>query len=118
MDNIINNGGTPLMPPVGDADYIIGYWQALGMATPNGMGSAPLSASEISHWSQLSGIELAPFEYTSIVDMSRHYLSSMQQGAKPDFPPPYGDPVSEFDRTKVATKISNAFKAFIGAKRK
>ena len=106
------------MPPVGDAEYIIDYWRAVGMALPNGMGSAPISATELSNWAQAQGLDLAPFEFSAVLEMSRAYLSSMQQGEQPNCPPPYGDPVNDFDRQKVASKISNAFKAFIGAKRK
>ena len=118
MDSIINNGGSPLMPQVGDAEYIIEYWRSVGVAMSTGMGSAPISATELSNWAHGQGIELAPFEFTAVLEMSRSYLGSMQQGEQPNCPPPYGDPVNEFDRQKVASKISNAFKAFIGAKRK
>lgn len=106
------------MPPVGDAEYLIDYWRSVGMALPTGMGSAPISATELTNWATAQGIDLAPFEFSAVLEMSRAYLGSMQQGEQPDCQPPYGDPVSEFDRQKVASKISNAFKAFIGAKGK
>jgi len=106
------------MPPIYEADYVVSYWHSVGMATQNGMGSSPISATELMNWSNAQGIELTPFEFNAVIEMSRSYLSSLQQGERPDCPPPYGDPVNEFDRQKVATKISNAFKAFIGAKRK
>jgi len=118
MDSIINNGGEPLMPPVGDAEYLIGYWHSVGMVTANGMGSSPISSVELQTWAQAQGIDMAPFEFNAVMEMSKSYLASLHQGEKPDCPPPYGNPVNEFDRQKVASKISNAFKAFIGARRK
>ena len=118
MDKIIDNGGAPLMPPVGDAEYILDYWRSVGMALPTGMGSAPITATELSNWAQAQGLDLAPFEFSAVLEMSRAYLGSMQQGETPTCPPPYGDPVNEFDRQKVAGKLGSAFKAFIGAKRK
>jgi len=118
MDKIIENGGTPLLPPVGDAEYLLEYWRAVGMAISNGMGTAPITATELTHWANAQGLELAPWEFAALLEMSRTYLGAMQQGENPNSLPPYGDPVNQFDRQKVANKVSNAFKAFIGASKR
>ena len=49
-EKIQKNGGKPLMPDVGDAHYLITYWQDLGMVEMGAMGPVPLSAREINSW--------------------------------------------------------------------
>lgn len=105
------------MPEVGDAEYLIGYWRSVGLAMSGALGSGPITSTELFAWQSGQGVELTPFEFDVILEMSRSYLSLMQAGSKPECPPPYGDPVNEFDRKAVSEKVSGAFKAFIQAKR-
>lgn len=116
-EKIQKNGGKPLMPDVGDAEYVITYWQDLGMVEMGAMGPIPLSAREILSWQQCTGVELEAWEYRAIKQMSQTYLMQAKESEKPECVPPFGDPVSEFDRTIVSNKVGNAFKAFIQAKR-
>lgn len=116
--DMIARGGTPLMPPLEDAAYILSYWQELGMVESNGMGATPLSAREIAAWQEGSGIMLQAWEFHILREMSRAYLAQLHESEKPDCPPPYGDPVNNFDREVVSKKVSNAFQAFMQAKRK
>lgn len=106
------------MPDIGDGEYLIAYWQDIGLAQSGGFGSAPLSCLEVEAWQRCTGICLEPWEFKILRDMSRSYLSQLQEGEKPECPPPYGDPVQDFDREAVSKKVSNAFKAFILAKHK
>ena len=105
------------MPDVGDAEYVITYWQDLGMVEMGAMGPVPLSAREIISWQQCTGVELTSWEYRAIKQMSQAYLMQAKDSEKPECVPPFGDPVSEFDRSIVSNKVGNAFKAFIQAKR-
>lgn len=105
------------MPEVGDAEYLVGYLRSVGLAMTGAMGSGPITSTELAAWQAGQGIDLTPFEFDAILQMSRAYLTSMQAGAKPDCPPPFGDPVNEFDRKTVSEKVSGAFKAFIQSKR-
>jgi hypothetical protein len=116
-EKIQKNGGKPLMPDVGDAEYVITYWQDLGMVEMGAMGPIPLSAREILSWQECTGVELEAWEYRAIKQMSQTYLMQAKESEKPECVPPFGDPVSEFDRTIVSNKVGNAFKAFIQAKR-
>jgi hypothetical protein len=50
-------------------------------------------------------------------EMSRMYLIQAEESKKPECPPPYGDPVNEFDRGMVSKKVSNAFKSLLQANR-
>lgn len=114
---IQRNGGSPMFPSVGDANYVITYWQDLGVVESGAMGPIPLSAKEILSWQQCSGIHLQPWEFKVLRDMSRLYLIQHEESKNPECSPPFGDPVNEFDRAVVSKKVSNAFKSFIQAKR-
>jgi hypothetical protein len=117
-EQIEANGGKPLMPNLDEAAYIVSYWQDIGVVGAGAMGPVPLANTEIAAWVELSGIQLTPWEFATIKEMSRLYLASLHDGQKPDCPPPFGDPVNEFDREQVGKKVGNAFKAFIQAARK
>jgi hypothetical protein len=112
------NGGTPLMPHVDEAMYLVQYWQDMGVATEGGFAPTALTAQEVESWQRCTGIDLQPWEFSAVRAMSRAYLRQAHESEQPECPPPYGDPVNQFDRNVVAKKVSNAFKAFIQAGRK
>ena len=106
------------MPDIAGAEYLVDYWQQLGRCSSGAMGPIPLSATEIQAWQKGTRTELLPWEFSAIIEMSRGYVSSLLEGEKTETPPPYGDPVREFDRDLVSKKVSNAFKAFLQARKK
>ena len=114
---IERNGGFPLFPSVGNADYVITYWHDLGVVESGAMGPIPLSSKEILSWQECTGVELEAWEFRVLRDMSRRYLIQHEESKKPECPPPFGDPVNDFDRDVLSKKVGNAFKAFIQAKR-
>lgn len=101
--------------PMVDADYLINYWNDLGLCGAGSMGATALSALEISAWASMSAVELEPWEFTALKQMSQNYVQYLYQGENPDMPPPYGETVKEFDRDVVQKKLVGAFKAFIMA---
>jgi hypothetical protein len=117
VEKIISNGGEPLMPFV-DAGYIVAYWQDMGLVSSGSMGAAPLPASEIYAWSSLSAVELEPWEFNAIRQMSQNYAAYIHKGENPAEPPPFGSSAQEFDRFVVQKKLTNAFKSFIMAGKK
>ena len=44
---IEQNGGKLLMPKVGEAEYLIKYWQDLGLVSVSSNGTIPLSSQEM-----------------------------------------------------------------------
>lgn len=114
---IEDNGGTPLLPEV-DAAYMVGHWYAVGQVMPTGQGVLPLSAAELRAWQQGRQADLAPWEFQTLLDMSRAYVGQLHESEKPECPPPFGDAANEFDREIVSKKVANAFKAFQHAKKK
>lgn len=106
------------MPEITGAEYVVSYWQSLGRCSIGAMGPIPLSSIEIEAWKAGTRTDLAPWEFTAIIEMSRAYISMINEGENPETPPPYGDPVREFDRDLVSKKVGNAFKAFLQARKK
>lgn len=115
---IVARGGTPLMPDIDGAEYLVDYWQDLGMAQSEGGVPTPLSATEIAAWQQSTGNELQPWEFHILREMSRAYLRQLHESEKPECPPPYGDPTALIDRETVGKKVASAFKSMIQQKRK
>lgn len=104
--------------PECDAEYLILYWQDLNLCSVGAMGPVPLSATEIYSWSALSGVELEPWEFNSLRQMSQNYVSYLHISEAPDAAPPYGSLAQEYDRNVVQKKLTSAFKAFIMANKK
>ena len=104
------------MPEVYEVEYLIAYWQDMGMVGSGAMGMTPIAHSELLAWMNGKAIYLSPWEFGTIIEMSRAYISEYYQAETPDHPPPYGTPELEFDRAEVAKKVSSAFKSFIGIK--
>jgi hypothetical protein len=117
-EKIEANGGKPLMPDVEGAEYLLAYWQASGKCNVGAMGPIPLTPADLLAWQHGTRTDLLPWEFSSILEMSRGYVGMISEGEKPETPPPFGDPVREFDRDSVSKKVTNAFKAFIQARKK
>jgi len=113
LEKIIDNGGTPLMPDIGDGSYLVEYWNDLGLFMEGQMGPVALSAQEIQSWQSGAQLSLNAWEFRVVMQMSRAYLSELRAGAEPECPPPYGNPANEFDRATVSKKIGNAFKSLL-----
>lgn len=102
------------MPRV-TAEYIVDYWNDLGLVEYSSMGAIPLSSAEIDAWSRGSSTELMPWEFRALRQMSKDYLSSLNSSEDPATPPPYGKMAQEYDRGVVQKKLVNQFKSFMMA---
>lgn len=80
------------------------------------MAAQPLLPSELLSWQQGMAVTLSPWEFSAIREMSRAYVEQSRISDNPECPPPYGNPVNEFDRATVSKSVTNAFKAFMQAK--
>ena len=105
------------MPEVGEAIYLVHYWNDLGLFAEGPMGPVAISSQEVIAWQQGSQLELSAWEFSSLIQMSRSYLSSMRAASDPACPPPYGNPVNEFDRSVLSKRVSDAFKSLLMARK-
>ena len=105
------------MPDVGEAAYLVSYWHELGLFEEGQMGPVSLSAQEINAWQSGAQIYLSAWEFGTLVQMSRAYLSSMRAGSEDECPPPFGSPVNEFDRSTLSKRVSDAFKSLLMARK-
>ena len=105
------------MPEV-DAEYLLSHWQSMGLVSTSAMGAIALSSQEIMAWSAMSAVELEPWEFNCIRQMSQNYVSALYKGENANDPPPFGSLAQEFDKTIVGNKVASAFKSFIMAGRK
>ena len=105
------------MPEVGEAIYLVHYWNDLGLITAGPMGPVAISSQEVIAWQQGSQLDLSAWEFSSLIQMSRSYLSSMHLASDPACPPPYGNPINEFDRSVLSKRVSDAFKSLLMARK-
>ena len=77
------------MPPLEWAPYIVNYLFEIGPVLPAGMGSGPITASEIEAWQRLLGLELQPWEVRLLLRLSREYLSESHSATERGRPAPW-----------------------------
>ena len=116
LESLLANGGTPLFPELGQGEYLLSHWFELGLTATSGMGLCPLSFQEINAFAQCNGVELLAWESVTLRRMLAEYVMQLSASEKPECPPPYGDPVNQFDREIVENKISSALRALISAR--
>ena len=68
---------------------MVGYFFRIGPFLETGMGSVPLTHSEIESWQNNSGVELTSWEAEMIRKLSVDYLSESQKAIRPDCPAPW-----------------------------
>lgn len=99
------------MPDPGPLAHLLGYWDAAGMCTAGGMASAPLTAEELLAWQNGAQTPLLPWEFQTVLDISREFVGFLRKAEDPMCPPPYGEAPTETDRVKLSSRLGAAFKA-------
>jgi len=104
-EQIINNGGTPLLPDVGEAFYLVNYWRQVGAVGSSESGPVALSYQEIESWQRQAGLPLEPWETIALRQMSEAYVSQWFDSQEPEATAPYGGASDMIDRQKIGSKI-------------
>jgi hypothetical protein len=112
-EQIMAQGGEPLLPEVGEVSYLLRYWQDIGLVGSGAMGPARLSALELRAWQEGCCVTLAPWEFAVLREMSAQYIASLHEASKPECPAPYGEPLHQLDRDVIQKKVVSQFKAFM-----
>ena len=77
-----------------------------------GMGEAPLSAQELLAWCAGTGQDLTPWEFATVLQMSRAYAGEYQAAQDPNAPAPWNDPdMTQAKRKMVATGMRELMRA-------
>lgn len=112
LQRIQAEGGTPDLPPLPAAGYLVDYLFDAGPMTHTGMGPAPLSHLDLRAWQDNCGVPLQPWEVRALRRLSVDYTAAAQAAADPDAPAPYVPAVlSDERRAEVARKLKAAFGA-------
>lgn len=82
------------MPPV-SAPHIVEWLLDIGLTQAAGMGSVPLSWTEIVAWQQATSVTLAPWEARLIRRLSAAYLAESRAAESETCPPPWRREVSQ-----------------------
>jgi hypothetical protein len=99
------------MPPIDyEVRYLTDYLFEAGPVMSGAMAAAPLTHIEIQAWSQLSGIELSPWEARTLRQLSCEHIVESSRASKPDCPPPWSPKAEQIDRPAVAKKIKGLFR--------
>ena len=108
-EEIRSKGGTPLLPEVVLAPYLLHYWEEMGMVSAGTMGPTSLTHSAICAWEHLSGVELQPWEVRAIRAASAGYIRTFHAAKDPQCPPPYGVKPTEVNLVDVSKRLAGLF---------
>jgi hypothetical protein len=79
----------PEMPDLAWGKYLIDYLLEVGPVMAAGMGSGPITFTEIRSWRKELGLRLSPWEVRTLRRLSLEYNSESQLATKPDRDPPF-----------------------------
>lgn len=79
----------PEMPDLDWGKYLIDYLFEVGPVMAAGMGSAPITFTELGNWQAQLGLRLSPWEVRMLRRLSLEYNSESQLATKPDRGPPF-----------------------------
>lgn len=100
----------PEMPACA-ADYLLGYLFEIGPTLPAGMGSGPLTHTEIVAWQANTGTALNSWEARSMRRLSQGYLTESHAATAMDRDPPWVDaPDIKPRQNRVAQSLKDSLK--------
>jgi hypothetical protein len=79
----------PEMPDLDWGKYLVDYLFEVGPVMAAGMGSAPITFTELGNWQAQLGLRLSPWEVRMLRRLSLEYNSESQLATKPDREPPF-----------------------------
>lgn len=96
-------------PTIDYAEYLLEYANEIGLYASNGFGLEPISWSRIADWQLLTKTNLNRFEATTIVLMSKSFVSYHNEINETVVPPPYQP--DSFDRATVGKQAGSLFRS-------
>lgn len=109
LERLQKAGERPLLPP-NPAPYLTEWLFDVGPSGSNGMGETPIDYRDLVAWQDITGVELMPWEATTIRRLSRDFVAERHRAKEPACPAPYLDRDSvAAQRDDVAAKLKAAF---------
>lgn len=98
------------MPPIEWGGYILNHLFEFGPTMAAGMGSGPITPSEVESWQRVIGIEFSPWEARLLLRLSREYLSESHRATQRDCPAPWKSETHQPERMLAAIDQRDAFR--------
>lgn len=90
--------------PECSALHLVHYLFEIGPVQSSGMGTAPISFSEIASWQQITGTSLNSWEGRMLRRLSNEYLQESYLAESPSRPSPFVA-AKEVDKDETANKV-------------
>ena len=103
--------GTSLNLPDNPAPYLVEWLMEIGPTVPTGAGEGPIGYRDMLAWSQITGIELEPWEARLLRSLSAAFVGERYRARKPGCPSPMDDD-PEVVQARVDQQFANMFKSF------
>lgn len=110
LQSLLDDGEVPEYPPRPAFENLINWLFDIGPAMYGGMGSAPLSHSEIRSWMDNTGEVLTTWEVKTLRRLSNVYVVASQEAEKPDCKPPFNE--SEEARKRINDELERKLDLF------
>jgi hypothetical protein len=82
IDQLRKYGISKLLPPLGEIQFLANHWRNAGYVMAGAMGPTPLTSQELTAWQKGSGVDLNPWEFATILSMSRKYIKGYFDGSE------------------------------------
>lgn len=107
---------SPLPPIDREAAYLLSYLLEVGPVTSSGMGSSALTFVELQAWQTQAGLDLQPWEVTTLRHLSRVYAAESSRAASPAAQPLW-IPEIEVNRKAVDEGLRAIFRGLMAQQR-
>jgi len=101
-----SEGVEPVLPP-NDLPHITDWLFAIGPTAQDG----PIGWQDILAWSSISGVDLTPWEATTVRRLSKALVNQRHDAKKPTCP----EPRLQGDEVAIRDKVGSQFAAMIAA---
>lgn len=112
LERLKGAGTVPHLPPVVYGTAELEHFMQVGPAQYNGMGTSPLSFTELASYAALCGVDFQPWQARLLHELSKHYVHHTVLGEDPQAPAPYID-VRQVKRDAVSKRLAAAMGAFL-----
>ena len=97
------------MPKIDYAEYLIGFANEVGLYHHGSFGIVPISWVDVKAWSDLTSTPLTAWESSTILLLSKTFVSYFNEVNEKSVPPPYQP--AEIDKKQVSNKIGSMFRS-------